>query len=283
MCYKKELEEKGYCIIPNILSANEVQECLSSFEKWIDSNEQINAIHDKISPHGIIKHFEAGHQRHAWLVRTNPKVQEVFKTLWNTNELVVSYDGCCWLKENVHKKDNIWTHTDQSPNKKGLYCYQGFVSFTNNKTRTLVVYEGSHKLHQEYFEKRNIKDSKDWQLIDHEYLNEIQITKKILEVDAGSLVIWDSRTFHQNQYGKNPERRIVQYVSYLPKQNRSKKMEEKRHKYLLDRRSTSHWAYPVKVNGLQPQMYGNKKLTIDYSKLETPVLDDLIPAIMQLI
>ena len=37
-----------------------------------------------------------------------------------------------------------------------------------------------------------------------------QIKKVVLNIPAGSLVLWDSRTFHQNQYGKpNSEERIV--------------------------------------------------------------------------
>ena len=44
-------------------------------------------------------------------------------------------------------------------------------------------------------------------------------------------------------------------------------MLEKRQKYFIEKRTTSHWAYPVKVNGLQPQTYGKKELLIDYSKL----------------
>ena len=42
--------------------------------------------------------------------------------------------------------------------------------------------------------------------------------RRVLHVPAGSLVIWDSRTFHQNQYGApNSEERLVQYVCFLPK------------------------------------------------------------------
>ena len=97
------------------------------------------------------------------------------------------------------------------------------------------------------------------------------------------MVLWDSRTFHQNQYGTNNEERIVQYVSYLPRCNLTKKMLEKRQKYFTDKRTTSHWAYPVKVNGQQPQNYGDAKLKINYSELVKPELEDLIEEITKLI
>lgn len=283
MTFIDEIEEKGYCIIEGVLDADEVQIALDYFYEWLDSYEQIKKIHDKVSPHGIFKHFEAGHQRHAWYIRTRPKVIEVFQKLWKTDDLVVSFDGSCWISEKVTKRDNIWTHADQAPNKKGLQCYQGFVSLTENKERTFVCYEGSHKLHEEYCKEKGLTDSKNWMLIDHKYLEKIQDKKRVLHVKAGSLVIWDSRTFHQNQYGSKPENRIVQYVSFLPKAGRNKKMQEKRLKYFETRRTTSHWAYPVKVNGQQPQSYGNKELKIDYSQLKVPFLDDLINTIMKLI
>jgi len=281
--YKEELDEKGYVIIEDILTAEELKTALEYFNDWIESNEQILRMHNKISPHGIFKHFQAGHQRHAWYLRTRPNVQKVFQYLWNTEDLVVSYDGCCLLDETVTKKDNIWTHTDQAPKKKGLYCYQGFVSLTDNTTRTLVVYEGSHKLHEKYFADRKISHNKDWHLIDHEYLESIKATKRVLAVKAGSLVIWDSRTFHQNQYGEIPEKRIVQYISYLPAAKRNDKMFEKRLQYFINNRTTSHWAYPVKVNGLQPQAYGDTSLKIDYTALKEPDLEDMFNDILKLI
>ena len=283
MKFIDDLKTKGYCVIDNILTDDEVELSLNYFHEWFDSNSQIKDSHDKMSPHGIFKFFEVGHQRHAWFIRTRPAVQNVFKALWQTDELAVSFDGSCYLSKDLKKRDSIWTHADQAPSKKGLSCYQGFVSLTENKERSFVVYEGSHKLHEVYCDEKNLTDNKNWLLIDHEYLERIKESRKVLYVKPGSLVIWDSRTFHQNQYGTAPEERIVQYVSFLPKKDCSKKMHEKRLKYFMEKRTTSHWAYPVKVNGLQPQTYGKKSLLIDYSKLTPPNLSDMLDDIMKLI
>ena len=63
-----------------------------------------------------------------------------------------------------------------------------------------------------------INDNKNWHLIDLDYLERHKEKRMILDIPAGSLVIWDSRTFHQNQLGEpNDEERYIQYVSYLPK------------------------------------------------------------------
>ena len=83
----------------------------------------------------------------------------------------------------------------------------------------------------------------------------------------------------------NSEERIVQYVCYLPKnvKENNSNMQKKREKYFLERRTTSHWPYPLNVNGLQPQTYGDDSNLIDYSILPKPNLDDYINIIKTLI
>jgi len=282
----QELQTKGYCVIPNVLSNREVGDAKDLFYKWQKTIPNHDKIHNQIDPHGIYKFHNVGHQEHAWAIRTNPKVVDVFKKIWNTDKLVVSFDGSCYISKDCNKQDNIWTHTDQAPNSKGLQCYQGFVALTSNRERTLVVYEESHLLHEQYFKERNITSSKNWQLISEEYLETISTKKKALEVPAGALVLWDSRTFHQNRYGlPGSEERIVQYVCYLPKVNKknSKSQEAKRLKYFNELRTTSHWPYPIRVNSLQPQTYGNQDRKIDYSKLTKPNLERYIDNILELI
>lgn len=283
--YAKELESKGYVVIENVLSQDEIKHALEMFYKWLNSDVQIKKLHEKVSPHGIFKHFEVGHQKHAWFVRTRASVQAPFKNIWKTDDLAVSFDGSCWMKADLRKKTTCWTHTDQAPREKGLKCYQGFVSFTDNKERTLRVYEGSHLLHEKYMAEKGLTHAKNWEKIDPEYLNSIENLKRDLHVKAGSLVLWDSRVFHQNVYGNidTCEERIVQYVSFLPKKGLTAAMQKKREKYFKERRTTSHWAYPVHVNGKQPRTYGDDELVINYECLKTPDLEEYMDEIKKLL
>ena len=274
--YIINLKENGYVIIPNVLNIHEINQAKQLFINWKNSIPNLDKLHNTIDPHGIFKFLEIGHQEFAWNIRTRYNIINIFKKIWNTDDLVVSFDGSCYISKDCNKKDKTWTHTDQAPNSIGLKCYQSFVSLTNNEERTLIVYEKSHLLHEKYFKERNISHSKNWNLIDIDYLNSIEYSKKTLKVNAGDLVIWDSRTFHQNQYGKiNSEERLVQYLCYLPKnvKNNNKNQQNKRLKYFNERRTTSHWPYPLNVNGLQPQTYGDKSKLIDYSTLPKPNLD----------
>lgn len=244
--------------------------CLQQKSNWQKCIPNLDLVHDKCDPHGIYKHHNIGHTEMAWNIRTNKKVKKVFEEIYNTNELIVSFDGACYIDKKCKKKDKIWTHTDQGPREKKRICIQGFVALTDNKERSLVVYEKSHMLHAKYMEDFNITKPDNWVLIDHDYLKTIHENKRILNVKAGSLVLWDSRCFHQNQYGSpNSEERIVQYVCYLPK-NHEKNTEnnkKKRMKYFLENRTTSHWPCPVKVNSKQPRTFGDDRLIIDYDEI----------------
>ena len=284
--YFRELKEKGYTIIPNVLTSEEVELAKTMFYDWKNSVENLDKMHEIIDPHGIFKFHEVGHQEFAWFIRTRPKIIRIFKKLWETDSLVVSFDGACHIPKHFAKRDKIWTHTDQSPKNVGLNCYQSFAALTENSERTLVVYETSHLLHEKYFKDRNICDANNWHLIEHDYLEEIKDLKRVLKVNVGDLVIWDSRTFHQNQYGKaNSEERIVQYICYLPSdsEKNNENQKKKREKYFMERRTTSHWPYPIKVNSLQPQTYGDNKRLVDYSKLKQPNVDKYMELIKTLI
>ena len=63
-------------------------------------------------------------------------------------------------------------------------------------------------------------------------------------------------------------------MCYLPKnvKENNQNQQKKRLKYFTERRTTSHWPYPLNVNGVQPQTYGDNSKLIDYSILNSPDL-----------
>ena len=286
----KDFLENGYVVIPNVLTPDEINESIDEFNNWRTSVENLDELHDIIDNNGMFKYFEVSHQRFAWLLRTNPKILSIFKSLWNTDQLVTSFDGCCYYPSDYIGTPTCWTHSDQSSLKPGLRCIQSFVSLTSNKERTFVVYEGSHKLHEDHSEIYNVEDPSDWYMIEEEYLENIQDRKKILEVDAGSLVLWDSRTFHQNTCGTPTceEERLVQYLCYLPKENdqNDEFVQDKRRLYFNNYRTTNHYPYPMTAVPKQPNAYNyynNDNFYIDYASLPEPDLDDLLDKIEELL
>ena len=79
MSWKEDLREKGYAVVPGRLherGGRGVQGTVYAWQKNIPSGAH--------QTHGIYKYYEVGHQRHSWLVRLNPKVQGVFRAIWET-------------------------------------------------------------------------------------------------------------------------------------------------------------------------------------------------------
>lgn len=289
--YKNKLTENGYVIIPNVYNNNEITEYINEFNKWREKVPDLDDLHDKIDFHGIFKHHQVGHQRFSWLARTNDKILNIFKQLWNTNELVCSFDGCCYYPKDYIGEPRYWTHTDQSSKKIGLNCYQSFLSLTDNHERTLVIYKGSHLLHQDYFTTMQIDGPTDWNIIDQNYLQTIYEDRHILDVKKGDLVIWDSRTFHQNTCGSPSckEERLVQYLCYLPKNATGNTSEEQKNReYCFENKlTTNHWPYPMSMVPEQANTYNyynpDNKIYIDYEKLPNPELSDLLEKIKTII
>ena len=287
----EELEENGFAIVEGVLNEDEIKNALEMFHSWRKSVPDLDFQHNVLDPHGIYKFHEVGHQRHAWYIRTRPNVKKAFSDLWGSDDLITSYDGSCYLPAETKKKDKLWTHTDQGSPSGGeideLKCFQGFVALTSNKHRTFTCYKKSHKLHALYFKEQGLKIKSNWNKIDKDYLDRIEDQKLVLEVPAGALVLWDSRTFHQNQYGPPDcnEERIVQYVCMLPRSHteNTKTNQSKRMKYFEERRTTSHWPCPLKVNGKQGRTFGDDRKLIDYEKLQKVELDDMIEDIMKLV
>ena len=232
--YFEELKENGYTVIPNILSKEEIKKCYDLFKYWYNRDEEnLIEIHKTSYPHGIFKGHQAGHQRWAWIIKTHPNIISFFRKYWGTDDLVVSFDGCCYIPKDWKKKDNCWTHTDKGDKNSDKIEIQALLALTSNKERTFRVYEKSHLLHKKYFlDRGGGKDN--WHKIDPNYLEEIKDSKRVLDVSAGSLVVWDSRSFHQNQYGlPGSEERLVQYVCMFPASHseNSNAMNIKREKY----------------------------------------------------
>ena len=281
------MESKGYLVIENVLTPDELLIAKTAYHKWLESDPQILGKHRNIDPHCIFKFMEVGHQWHAWYIRTRPGVQKAFQDIWKTKELVAGFDGSCYMPSDVKARDTGWTHTDQCANSSDFNCVQSFVSLTDNEERTLIVYEKSHLMHKLYMEHYKLSGTKNWIRIEDDFLKLIESQKRVLKVKAGSMVLWDSRTFHQNCYGPPSckEERIVQYVCFLPRDNpkNNKKMEEKRLEYFNSRRTTSHWPYPIHVNSKQPQTYGDESKLVDYETLVKVDLSDLDEEIRKLL
>ena len=88
-------------------------------------------IHEKhlpiINNKGMVLQYAVTHEDFVWKVRCEPGVLEVFETVYNDKDLIVSFDAIGFGFPN--RKDlppNVpWPHQDQDPEKPGFRCLQG--------------------------------------------------------------------------------------------------------------------------------------------------------------
>lgn len=77
--------------------------------------------------------YAAPHEKMAWEARTEPAIIEVFEKLWETKELISSFDG---MNISMPRRKDLnwspWPHCDQNQNRKGYFCqYIRFESVSN--------------------------------------------------------------------------------------------------------------------------------------------------------
>ena len=253
----------GYAIFQALDTAT-VSKYLDEFLNWR------SIVNPTVPPHGVIKHYQIGHQPVAWKLRTTATIYTPFQKLLQATDLVASFDGFGYLPKGTNRRNSPWHHIDQAPKDLSFQSVQGLVALTSNENASFQCVPGSHHLVASYYEKCPAKyPSKRWQKLDLKHLNETlgtDLQTETISLKAGELLIWDSRLINQNAYDPNEERAVF-YVSYRDRQGLSNTQATKRRRAFDEKRTTSHWAYPIELNPLQPQVWGDNSKLIDYNKL----------------
>jgi hypothetical protein len=194
-----------------------------------------------------------------------------FAALFGTGDLLCSFD-----RFNVMVRgDEVppWLHTDQSGKLEGQQCIQGYldVNGTGPDDAGLVVCERSHLAHLEMLTKWGALRDSHWYLLkksESATARERFVTKKV-QCAPGSLVLWDSRTLHENTahtpHTKGRDR-LVFYVCMLPRsvahaagERRYAELLEAKRAAFTGRMATTHW--PVLCNKFEDAHKNEYRLT----------------------
>lgn len=266
------LEEEGFVVFANALSPAEADHAMtllwdyleglgtgvdrSKVETW-DDDRWPTTVHGAILPsYGI------GHTAAQWYIRDIPNVKEAFAQVWDTDDLLVSFDGVTiwrpWTYNPAWKTNegNSWLHIDQHPiGRPGKHCVQGLVNLlpTSESTGGNVVVPRSHMrfetIPDEYAERlARIHPS-----IDHFRFPDddprLKDTKPIMaQLSAGDLLLWDSRTIHCSAPGtKVPESsghllRAASLVCMMPRSKSNAGVIAKRKEAVEALTSTTNWS-----------------------------------------
>lgn len=106
---------------------------------------------------GLYNNYGVAHEQFLWDLRSEPELTKPFETLWNTDELMVGFDGCNISLPLMVKPGDFagkpWPHVDQSPLRKHLHCVQGIINLYDNGPEDggLLVLKGSRDVYEEIF------------------------------------------------------------------------------------------------------------------------------------
>lgn len=305
----RELYEEGFMIIPNVISEEECNNAVNGIWKFLSKISEGYIFKDNpdtwadkywpecMGPKGIIQWYHVGHEQFVWDIRQNPKVYDIFTNLWNTKDLLCSFDGINIQRPpEITKKYNNgydWLHKDQYSSEDK--CYQGviYLEHTTEKDGCLITVPKSQLYHKEFMDKYG-KDfnKKDWIKLSDEHkkwhLDKGMEVKRIA-APKGSLILWDSKTIHANATAtidrNNPNKfRYAVYVCMTPRKLATSATIKKKQRYFNEGRVTSHWPHKIKVFPEKPSTFRksddiikviNQQSNVAKEKYKTPILTDI--------
>ncbi|HEY4941490.1 MAG TPA: phytanoyl-CoA dioxygenase family protein [Rhizomicrobium sp.] len=265
------LEEHGYVVIANVLSADESRRALdltwdyleqlgtgvdrNDVTTW-DDDRWPTAVHGGILPgHGI------GHSAAQWFIRAVPNVKTSFAAIWDTDDLLVSFDGMAlwrpWAIRPEWKtnRGGSWLHIDQHPiTRPGRQCVQGLVNLlpTSPRVGGNVLIPGSHKRFATIPDVYPERLGRVPLSVDHFRFPSddpmLAGTPPIMcAMEAGDLLLWDSRTVHCSSPALEPPddapqlMRAVSLVCMMPRRLTPPDVLEERKRAVAGVISTTNW------------------------------------------
>lgn len=280
--FRESLHAKGYAVVPGVLSQSECARVWTAFQEY---NEQLTG--NELTPQGY-DHSKRFHSIHGIVmvpsaisyapfvdaVRDHPEVQDVWRQVYNTDEessMVCSSDRVnfmppvSWMDRTPRRQTASWWHVDQRSSEPGFKCVQGYVDILGSPSPQhggLRVIEGSHhafsQLVDSFDETKWRRD--DWKRFEEKQLEDVMgddvLQTRVVDVvaEAGSVVLWDSRTVHMNRNTTHPsDPRFVVYVCFWPEEYLDDNAVSRRALAREHHRATSHWPDARKLFPIRPQ------------------------------
>ncbi len=263
------LREHGYVVIKNVASPEEIARGKALLWEWLESLDG-GMRRDDVSTwrafpgdatNGIIFGFGIGQSPFMWHLRGLPAVRRAYAAVWDTDDLLVSFDGCGVFRppavDGSWRTRGSWFHTDQGSGKHGFHCVQGLLSLYDATPQTggLVVVPRSHLAHDEYIDEVG-KGAGDYVRVSlHHPALLTGDAPTLVTCRAGDLILWDSRTVHCNtpalaeltEVQAQAQRsapdliRAVAYISMAPRARVSAETLEQRRRAVQQCDTSTHW------------------------------------------
>lgn len=218
-----------------------------------------------------------------WELRQKPTIQKVFKNIYGTEDLVVSFNAFSVFFDPSQQNKERWWHVDQAPTNPA-YCVQGAYNFlpVREDSAGFICVPGSHLRPLP----ENIrKEKRDW-IVFKEDDPYVQANGVKLVIPENCLVLWNSKTIHAN-IGMdtnivNSKRldRITAYISFMPKELRTDEILEARLDAYARGIACSHWANKCHEKGY-PWGFGPTYEARGYNRIQPllPIPEDRLALI----
>lgn len=250
--YLDGLKEKGYAVIPHILTEQECQNWISEF--WIAMQRFIPGATEETvcqpdSPwiHHLGGLIQSGfnHAPFMWWLRCHPGVLEIAYQIYGTHDLSVSFDGiaveraperrrnikgremtCASYDSKIAIKRNY--HNDRNsryrdPDRVHIQM-EVPMNDVDPEDATLMVLENSHRYYEKFVKHfpYTLTGKKDWRPLTLEekewFLSKPDVREVAVSAPKGSVVLWDTKTVHSNKRATrgrpSPKFRYVAFVAY---------------------------------------------------------------------
>jgi ectoine hydroxylase-related dioxygenase (phytanoyl-CoA dioxygenase family) len=221
-----------------------------------------------------IKEYSTPHMAHSelmWNLRTDRRIKSIFERLWQTDDLIVGFDGVNHRSENEDGLVLPW-HVDQDESHPdGVQCYQSILAIqeSNKITGSISVLPKSH-LHHKALANRLGNGSGGWEYLEipeDDIIFKQCLAPVVPSLERGDLFVWDSRTAHcvLPPEDKNSTR-IVAYFSYVPRYFCTPEVCQNRLRAFTEGIATTHWPHRFVDRG-DARCNGQSLINIDRLKL----------------
>ncbi|EWZ30196.1 uncharacterized protein FOBCDRAFT_263786 [Fusarium oxysporum Fo47] len=216
-----------------------------------------------ITEKGMITGYGVAHESFAWAIRQEPGVIEAFERVYDTKDLIVSFDAVNTSFPNRKdvKVNKPWPHQDQDPENPGFRCLQGLVNIFPNgdKDGGLMVCKGAHLLSEEFHKDFKDEPNKIWAWTHEwygftaegmEWLKNKGCEWQKVNAGPGDLIVWDSRTPHYNVSPEGTQPRFCTYTCYMPAADATQEDLKRKKAAFENLQGTTHWPNAMHVGGI---------------------------------
>jgi hypothetical protein len=173
----KTLDTYGVAVLPNVFAHEECESVKANVYEYLAQNHNVHVADDyeKMRPlgGGVLHSYGISLIQEVLKMKTDERVEIIFKNIWNHDEVTMSLDGITISPppeqlRNSRERFPVGFHTDQSSHRKEKCCIQSFITLEDceDGDACLSVLTKSHNLHSAFFNHFDIDTKgRDWFVI----------------------------------------------------------------------------------------------------------------------